>query len=147
MKYGVKCLLPMSGSKIRALSSAQIERHSITNWCPVSLTGVNEGSKGKWSEQFNATRKPQGTKPKVSSFEFIITIVKGLLQHFCAPLVTSKIIWAWLLTRQKNEATCDDGVFSSLLVSRFCFCRHIASPGETWNVTSFTWEKIRTNGP
>ena len=36
IKYLVKHLLPMSGSKTNAPSSAQIERHSVNNWCPVA---------------------------------------------------------------------------------------------------------------
>ena len=114
----------------------------------MALTGVNAGSAGKWSKQFNEMRNTQGNKPKVSSFEFISTIVKGLLQHFSALLVTPKLNWAWLLTRQRNKTTRDDGVLSSSLVSHFCFCRHIASPGETWNNTSCTCKKETTiNGP
>ena len=68
MKYVVRHLLPMSGSKICTLSSAQIERHSVTNWCPVALIGAIARSTGKWSKQFKEMRNPQGTKPKVSSF-------------------------------------------------------------------------------
>ena len=48
-----KYLLPISGSKICALSSAQTERHRVTNWWPVALTGVMAGSTAKWSKQFN----------------------------------------------------------------------------------------------
>ena len=141
MKNIVRFLLPISGSKICAPSSAQTERHSVTNCCPVALTEVIAGSIGKWSEQFNEMRNPQGTKHEVSSFEFIITIVKCLLQHFYTPLVTSKLNWAWLLTRQRNKTTSDDGVVSFSLVCHFCFCRHIASPGETWNISSCTCKK------
>ena len=48
-----KHLLPISGSKICDLSSTQTERHSVTNWWPVALTGVMAGSTAKWSKQFN----------------------------------------------------------------------------------------------
>ena len=99
MKYVMRYLLPMSGSKICALSSAQTERDSVTIWYPVALTGVIAGSAARRSKQFNERRKPQGTKTKVSSFEFTTTIVKGMLQHFSAPLVTPNFNWAWLLTR------------------------------------------------
>ena len=68
MNYVVRNLFPMSGSNICALSSAQIERHSVTNWCPVALNGAIAGSTGKWSKQYKEMRNPQGTKPKVSSF-------------------------------------------------------------------------------
>ena len=134
--YEIRSKILTPHERIQNLSSAQIERHSVTNWWPVALTGLIAGSPGKWSKQFNEMRSPQWTKPKASSIEFIIAIVQGLLQQFSAPLVTSKLNWAWLLTRQKNKATCDDGVLSSSLVSHFCFCRHIASPGETRNINS-----------
>ena len=48
-----KHLLPISGSKICALSSAQTERHNVTSWWPVAFTGVMAGSTAKWSKQFN----------------------------------------------------------------------------------------------
>ena len=64
MNYVVRYLLSMSGSKICALTSAQIERHSVTNGCPVALTGAIAESTGKWSKQFNEMRNVQGTKPK-----------------------------------------------------------------------------------
>ena len=68
MKYVVRYILPMSGSKICALSSAQIEQHSVTYWCPAALIGAIAGSTVKWSKQFKEMRHPQGTKSKVSSF-------------------------------------------------------------------------------
>ena len=36
-------LLPISGFKICVLSSAQMERHSVNNWCPVALIGATAG--------------------------------------------------------------------------------------------------------
>ena len=51
MKYVVKDLLPMSGSKTYALSLAQMERHSVTNWCPVALIGAIAGSTWRRSKQ------------------------------------------------------------------------------------------------
>ena len=53
MKRREKNLLPISGSKICALSSAQTERHNVTGWWPVAFTGVMEGSTAKWSKQVN----------------------------------------------------------------------------------------------
>ena len=136
MKHGVRHLLPMSVSKVCALSSAQIERHNVAKGCPVAPTGAIAGSTGKRSKQFNVMRNPQRTKRKVSSIEFIITIVKGVFQQLSAPLVTSKFNWGWLLTRQMNTPTSVDGVLSSSLVYHFCFCGHIASPGETRSILS-----------
>ena len=56
MKYVVSYLLVMSGSKICALSSAQIERHSVTNWCPVALIGAIAGSTGNWGQNEETMR-------------------------------------------------------------------------------------------
>ena len=64
MKYVVRHLLPICGSKYCALSSTQIERHSVTNWCPVALIGAIAGSTGKCCKQCREMRNPQGTKPK-----------------------------------------------------------------------------------
>ena len=43
-------LFHINGSKFYALSSAQIERHSVTNWFPVPLLGAIAGSAGKLSK-------------------------------------------------------------------------------------------------
>ena len=58
MKYVVKYLLPMTGYRIFSLSSAEIERHSVTNWGPVALIGAIAGSTVKWSKQFNEMGEP-----------------------------------------------------------------------------------------
>ena len=65
-KYVVKYLLPMSRSKICALSLAHFERNSVNKWFPVALTGAIAGSTGKWSKQFKEMRNSQETKPIVS---------------------------------------------------------------------------------
>ena len=70
IKHIEKHLLFISGSKICALSSAQTERHSVTNWCPVALTGVMAGSAAKWSKQFNkwgAHNEPNIRYPHLNS--------------------------------------------------------------------------------
>ena len=65
MEYVVKHLLPKGGSKNCTLSSAQIERNSVTNWCLVALIEAIAGSTVNWSKRFTEMRNPQGTKPKV----------------------------------------------------------------------------------
>ena len=85
MKYVVRYLLPMRGFKICALSSAQIERHRVANWCPVALIGAIAGSTGKWSKKCNEVRNPQGTKLKVSSF---------WIYHYHRQMPARTILWS-----------------------------------------------------
>ena len=85
---------------------------------------------------------------KYPHFEFTITIVKCLLQQFPAPLPTLKSNWAWLLTRQRHKAACDDGLSPTPLVPQLRFIRHITSPGETWSISSCTWKReTKLDGP
>ena len=131
MKYAVRYFFPMSGSKVCALSSAQIERHSVTNSCPVALIGAIAGSTGKWSKQFKEMRNPQGTTPKVSSLwshhyhrqmpapTFLCSTPDFQVQLGLAPdpIKARSGVWWWPV--------------SSPLVPHFRFSRDIASPGET----------------
>ena len=145
MKYAVKYLLLISGSKNCSASSAKIERHSVINCCPVALLEAIEGSTGKWSKQIQQNEEPQGTKLRVSSFEITITIVEGLLQLLFAPLAASEFNWDWPLTRQRNKTTFDDSASLTPIMPHFCFCQDIASPGETRNITSLTCKKSMYN--
>ena len=121
------------------VSPIDVQWHQLEQLQDQRESGLNNSKKG------GTHKEPHLKYPH---FEFTNTIVRCLLQQFSAPLPTSKSNWAWLLTRQRHKAACDDGLSSTPLVPHFRFSRHIASPGETRTITSCTWKKeTKSDGP
>ena len=113
-------LLPISGSKICDLSSAQTERHSVTNWWSVALAGVMAVSTAKWSKHFNkwGTHKPNSRYPYLNS---ILPSSKA-----CSSITRFR---SWLPTSTGPGSWADNGTRRRVMTAcfRLLICLTLAS--------------------
>ena len=108
----VRHLLPISGSKICALSSAQTARHKVTSWWPVAFTGVMAGSTVKWSKQCNKWGTHKDTSQEHPYLNLTIPSSKAFSSIFR--------LRSWLPESIRSWSWPDSGTKRRLITACFC---------------------------
>ena len=129
-------LLLINGSRMCALSLAQIDQHKVTSWYPVAYMGVTGRSLLKWSEKTSTRNEQSWNATRISSSGMIHTIVEGLLQQLSTAFVAAIGKKQWSTTSERDQTSCHNSMSASKLASCLSISRDVFTT--RGNHSSFT---------